>query len=71
MKSFTAEYVLEELERRALHQSQKLVAGDLGFTPQYINDVLKRRRLLSDNLAEKLGFSLRPDRYIRKSGGKK
>ncbi len=69
MKSYTVKYVLEELERRVMCRSQKLVAADLGFTPQFINDVLKGRRLLSDKLAESLGFSLRADRYIRKPGG--
>jgi predicted transcriptional regulator len=71
MKSYTAQYVLEELNRRVSYRSQKLVAADLGFTPQFINDIIKQRRLLSDKLAESLGFTLRPDRYIRKPEGKK
>ena len=36
--------------------SQKAVAKKLGFTPSFINDVLKGRREMTEALAAKLGF---------------
>lgn len=36
--------------------SQKAAADKLGFTPQFINDVLKGRREMTEALAGKLGF---------------
>jgi len=38
-------------------RGQKAVAEAYGFSPQFINDVLRGRRDISNDLAEKLGFT--------------
>ncbi len=37
-------------------RTQAAAAKELGFTPQFINDVLNGRRGMTDNLADSLGF---------------
>ena len=36
--------------------SQKAVAEQLGITPAYLNDILRERTHVSENIANKLGF---------------
>jgi plasmid maintenance system antidote protein VapI len=46
--------------------TQKEIADKLGFSPQFINDVLGGRREVTDTLASSLGFRKVPDRWTRK-----
>jgi plasmid maintenance system antidote protein VapI len=39
-----------------LSGSQKAVAEELGISPAYLNDILKRGRGISDRIAFKLGY---------------
>lgn len=48
--------------------SQKAAAKRLGFTPQFINDVLQGRREMTEALASKLGYK-RVVSYVPKGGG--
>jgi len=52
-----AKDVVKELKRRVDTTSQKDVAIALGMTPQFINDVIKGRREVSENLARGLGYA--------------
>lgn len=56
--------VLMELARECKRTSQKATAKRLGFTPQFINDVLNGRRKITDNLAAKMGYQ-RVTRFVR------
>ena len=47
---------IEELKKRVAASSQKVVAEQLGISPQYLSDILMARRDLSDNVIVKLGF---------------
>lgn len=38
------------------NQTQKEVASRLGISPQYLHDILWRRRSISDDVARALGF---------------
>lgn len=49
--------LLEELRERVKRQpSQKVAAGDLGFTPQFLSDILSGRRAITERLAASLGY---------------
>lgn len=45
-----------ELERLCAATSQKEVAERFGFSPSYINDVLRGRRAFSGDLAQWFGY---------------
>lgn len=48
---------LEELKKRVQQRgSQKAVAEELGIHPSYLNDILKGKTGLSDNVLAKLGY---------------
>ena len=47
--------------------TQKSVSIKLGFSPQFINDVVGGRRSVTDALAESLGFR-RVSYFVKKSG---
>jgi plasmid maintenance system antidote protein VapI len=47
---------MKELKRRVKCANQREVALALGVTPQFINDVLRGRRDMSENLAKGLGY---------------
>jgi hypothetical protein len=55
---------MKELKRRVKCANQREVAKALGMTPQFINDVLKGRREMSENLAKGLGY-IRVINYIK------
>ena len=49
--------VIDELkEQIRARGSQKAFADEIDLSPAYINDIIKGRRDLSDNVIEKLGF---------------
>lgn len=53
---FTVSDVLEELRKAVKSKTQKSVSVQLGFTPQFINDVVRGRREVSAELAKSLGY---------------
>lgn len=55
----------EKVDARA-GETQKAVASKLGFSPQFLNDVLAGKRPLTESLASSLGFHRVPERYTRK-----
>ena len=66
MKSYTEAEMIALLRQKADARSQTQVAEEIGFTKQFINDVLNGRRDFSANLALAMGFEKLPDRFIRK-----
>lgn len=58
--------VLMELARECKRTSQQATAKRLGFTPQFINDVLRGRREITDNLAAQMGYE-RVTRFVRQA----
>jgi plasmid maintenance system antidote protein VapI len=64
MKTYSADEILNLLRLRVENRTQKEVAATLGFTPQFLNDVLAGRRDLTDNLALALGFERNATTYI-------
>lgn len=68
MKKHTEGEVLNSLrDRLSTRQgtTQKEVAQKLGFSPQFLNDVLSGRRDLTERLADSLGFRY-VSYYVRK-----
>ena len=55
-QQFSEAYVLSDLKQMLGESSQKDVAKRLRLTPQYVNDVLHKRRPISAELAKKLGY---------------
>jgi plasmid maintenance system antidote protein VapI len=69
MKKYSKGELLKILREQATPQAgqtQASVARRLGFSPQFINDVLAGKRDLSDSLASALGFHRAPTVYTRK-----
>lgn len=48
--------VVRLLLRECDKSSQKKLAEQIGISPQYLSDILKGRREVSESVAEKLGF---------------
>lgn len=58
--------VFAELHRRvAASPSKKQAAADLGISPQYLNDLIKGQRPITDQLAAAMGFPKSPATYRR------
>ncbi len=55
-QQYTEAILISDLRREISGSSQKEVAKRLRLTPQYINDVLHRRRPVSGQMAKKLGY---------------
>ena len=66
MKNYTESQVLDSLRGMVAKSTQRQTAVALGFTPQFVNDVLAGRRSVSAALASSLGFIKLPNSYIRK-----
>jgi len=64
MRHYTEGEVLNRLRVLASREPQTAIARKLGFTPQFINDVLGGRRALTEALAQSLGFR-RYEYYLR------
>jgi hypothetical protein len=58
---------LSELQTRVEDSSQAAVAKELGISPQYLNDVLQKRRLIGKKILEALGLE-RSIVYVRANG---
>ena len=68
MKKYTEGEVSKSLRDRLSPPhgtTQKEVAQELGFSPQFLNDVLSGRRDLTERLANSLGFRY-VSYYVRK-----
>jgi plasmid maintenance system antidote protein VapI len=59
-----ANEVIKELRRRVKATNQRQAALALDMTPQFINDVLKGRRGMTEELAKRLGY-IRVVNYIK------
>jgi hypothetical protein len=60
--------LLADLKRRVRKSSQKEVSDELGFSPQFVNDVLSGRRPLTPALALAMGYSRLPTVYVKIKG---
>jgi hypothetical protein len=58
---------IEELESRVSKSSQAYVANELGISPQYLNDVLRRRREVGKKILDALGLE-RVVGYVKSRG---
>ena len=56
MKRYDEDNIIKILLDLISDSSQKAVAYNLGITPQYLSDILKRRRSISERVAKELGF---------------
>ena len=55
--TFSETYVLQELRQQVALSSQKDVAAKYRVSPQFICDVLKKRRPVSSDLAKAMGYT--------------
>lgn len=53
----TEAQLVEELRTKAIARTQVYVAEELGVTPQYLHDILKGLRPLSDRVATAMGYT--------------
>jgi plasmid maintenance system antidote protein VapI len=67
MRYYTEGEIVKALRERIDATNQKSVAVELGFSPQFINDMLGNRRKLTSELASALGFRECPRRFTKKS----
>lgn len=57
MTTITHDEILQEIRDLVAREgSQVVVATDLEMTPQYLNDILHGRKLVSDTVARQLGY---------------
>ena len=68
MKTYTDTDLIGVLRKRVDALSQKEVSREIGFTAQFVNDVLAGRRVMTVKLATALGFIKLDNRYTRKQG---
>ena len=66
MKNYTEGQVVQALREKLDRSTQSAVAKQLGFSPQFINDVLADRRKLTTQLADALGFHEAPRTFTKK-----
>ena len=56
----TSQELIDEIRRRITETGQaKKLALELGFSPQYLSDVIQGRREIGEALAKKLGYQKR------------
>ena len=53
----------EQLQRRG---DQKKLAASLGFSPQFLNDVVNGRRKVTAELAESMGYHKLPSQFVKR-----
>ena len=70
MKEYNKEDVMQALRDLIAKSSQSKVAAGLGYSPQYISQVLKGKKALTFDLALRVGFIQLPDAYVRAPKGK-
>lgn len=67
-KQYTYDDVFAELQRVvADHPTQKAAAETLEISPQYLQDLIKGTRRVTEVVAERLGFTKAADTYSRAS----
>jgi hypothetical protein len=66
VESYTEEDVLTALREKIKAEGrQAIVAKQLGFTPQFLNDVVNGRRTITGRLALSLGFIEQPRSFVK------
>ncbi len=68
MASYSDKDLIEELKRRVRKSSQRKVSAAIGFSPQFVNDVLAGRRPLTAGMALAMGYSKVPNVYVKIKG---
>ena len=63
MRTYTDTDLIGVLRKRVDALSQKEVSREIGFTAQFVNDVLAGRRVMTVKLATALGFIKLDNRY--------
>lgn len=67
-KTFTYADVLAELQRVVGdHPTQRAAAAALEISPQYLQDLIKGTRRITETVARKLGFLKTEDTYLKAS----
>ena len=70
MRKYAKGDVMLALRGMIAKSSQSKVAAGLGYSPQYISQVLKGKKALTFDLALRVGFIQLPDAYVRAPKGK-
>jgi plasmid maintenance system antidote protein VapI len=70
MKKYDKSDVMQALRDLIAKSSQNQVAVGLGYSPQYISQVLMGKKALTFDLALRVGFIQLPDAYVRAPKGK-
>jgi plasmid maintenance system antidote protein VapI len=68
MKTYTEGEVLKYLRERLdgpRGQTQAAIARELGFSAQFLNDVIGEKRPVTKQLAEALGFKEQPRVFLK------
>lgn len=55
-KTYSENDLLDELKKRAAERGQKALAADLMISKQMLNDVLYRRRNLTERVIKAMGY---------------
>jgi plasmid maintenance system antidote protein VapI len=69
MRKYAKGDVMLALRGMIAKSSQSKVAAGLGYSPQYISQVLKGKKALTAELALRVGFIQLPDAYVRAPKG--
>lgn len=56
-KLYKTEDVMKDLRERIAKSSQAAIAREFGVSPQHINDLVMGRRLMSETIAAKMGYT--------------
>ena len=70
MRKYAKGDVMLALRGMIAKSSQSKVAAGLGYTPQYLSQVLLGHKALTADLALRVGFIQLPDAYVRAPKGK-
>jgi len=70
MRKYAKGDVMLALRGMIAKSSQSKVAAVLGYSPQYISQVLMGKKALTAELALRVGFIQLPDAYVRAPKGK-
>jgi plasmid maintenance system antidote protein VapI len=70
MRKYAKGDVMLVLRGMIAKSSQRKVAAGLGYTAQYISQVLLGKKALTADMALRIGFIQLPDAYVRAPKGK-
>ena len=65
MKKYAKEDVMQAVRGLIAKSNQSKVAAGLGYSSQYISQVLSGKKALTAELALRVGFIQLPDAYVR------